>query len=150
MNSTLMVTKKLEQLRESKFDEVEALRQLTEEVKMHSVNQKASAALNFKKSETKYKGLVSLEIDKDREIRTLSQKKVNILKHTSKTVKSQKSDNATLDVMAFWTPDLVTETPKLDYDKDIDRTLWEPDLSMDSSEFLLDMYNLREISSQYK
>ncbi len=147
MNSTYGIRRQLDTLKSKEFHKEKAMKDLkiTEQTFLDSVGEKTSAALNFKRREKTFKDLVTVEVDLEKEIEKAAPKRT-----TYETVRSKSEDEIPEDIMSFWTPDLVTETAKLDYDEDVDSALFEPDVCEGSSEFLTEFYLCKEINSQLR
>lgn len=119
---------------------------LPEATNMQIINDKATTVLNFKRNEKHFKDLVSIDIDKDRELTKMAPKRTAY----DKGIVSHNAEQGEEDVMVFWTDDLITDNPKLDYDRDIEETSLQPDTLINSLEYLADLYYCKEITSQFR
>ena len=111
------------------------------------VNDRSATALNFKRDEKHFRDLVSVEIDQDRELTKMAPKKVVYEKGKFHQKDEELCDE---EIMTFWTDDLLTDNPKLDYNNEIDETSLEPDTSITSLDYLADLYYFEEIVSQFR
>ena len=113
---------------------------------LQSINDRATVALNFKRNERHFEDLIPLAVDKDKELAKVSAKR-----STFEKVKfNDGNDLSAKDIMTFWTDNLLTDNPKLDYDRNINDSLLEPDTSINSVEYLTDLYFCKEIASQFR
>ena len=147
LNSTYVVKKQLEKLRIDQQRQEKDLKQiiLQEDTQLNPINEKATAALNYKRKDEKYQDLLPVDVDFERELEKAASKR------TTYEAPTATHDNPDLnDIMAFWTPDLITDNPKLDFDKDIDPAILEPDVAVDTLDYLTDLYFCKDISSQFR
>jgi len=146
LNSTYGVTKQMEKLKldreatERKHNSIPALDVL------QSINDRATVALNFKRNERHFEDLIPLAFDKDKELAKVAAKRSTF----EKVKLSDKNDLSAEDIMTFWTDDLLTDYPKLDYDRNIHESILEPDTSINSVEYLTDLYFCKEVASQFR
>ncbi len=149
LNSTYGISKKLEQLRGSHFQKERALKELNipESTWVNSVSGITSSALNFKRTQTNFKDLIDVGVDTEKELEKAAPRRSAYEKTKSHADGEADGDE---DIMSFWTGDLVTETAKLDYDKDMDNSLFEPNVCEDTFEYLTDFYRYKEIASQLR
>lgn len=148
LNSTYGVKKQLEKLRIDQQRKEKDLKQIIsqEDAQLNPINEKATAALNYKRKDEKYENLLPVDVDFERELEKAASKRTAYEAPTATQVDNQDLN----DIMTFWTPDLVTDNPKLDYDKDIDPAILEPDIPVDISDYLTDLYFCKEVSSQFR
>ena len=113
---------------------------------LQSINDRATVALNFKRNERHFEDLIPLAFDKDKELAKVAAKRSTF----EKVKLSDKNDLSAEDIMTFWTDDLLTDYPKLDYDRNINESILEPDTSINSVEYLTDLYFCKEVASQFR
>ena len=145
LNSTYGVTKRMEKLKLER-NALEKQYEITPGPDiLQSINDRAAAALNFKRDERYFEDLISIDVDKEKELSRLAVKR-----NTYEKAKGyDNSDSSEEDIMTFWTEDLLTDSPKLDYDKTISESILEPDTSINSLDFLADMYYCKEVASKF-
>lgn len=114
---------------------------------LQSINDKSAAALNFKRDERHFEDLISIAVDKDKELTKMSVKR-SIYEQGKFCKKNDMSCSE--DIMTFWTDDLLADSPKLDYDKSVSESLLEPDTSLNSLDYLADLYYCKEVASQFR
>ena len=114
--------------------------------KLQFVKEKATIALNFKRNQQHFTDLIPVDVDIEKDLQKAVPKRI-----AYEVSKSSKTDVlGDEDIMEFWTDDLITDNPNLDYDKDIDQEFLEPEISTNDTSYLTDLYFCKEIASQFR
>ena len=148
LNSTYGVKRQLEKLRIDQQRKEKDLKQIIpqEDTQLNPINEKATAALNYRRKDEKYQDLLPVDVDFESELKKAASKRTTYEAPTVTFIDNPDLNN----IMAFWTPDLITDNPKLDYDKGVDPAILEPDIAVDNLDYLTDLYFCKEISSQFR
>ena len=146
MNSTYGITKQMEKLKVEKRKVEKGRSILPDSTVLQLDGDKTTTALNFKRHRQQFKDLVSVDIDKYTELRKMAPKRTIYEKEAI----PRKAETEEADIWAFWTDDLITDSPKLDYDKDLEEMSFEPDTLANSLDYLGDLYFCKEIASQLR
>ena len=136
MNTTAMVTQKIKELNQTKFDAPSMIKQeLKKSEKLRQdIAEKASGALNYNSKELTYPGLVSLDVSASD--LTLQQRKM------FKEKKANKNSNEP-DIMSFMSDDLEYESVSLSC-HDCNSNSSEPEIFSQPTEDVFKLYEHME------
>jgi len=139
MNSTKSIINKIEKNKNLTFNQTKTLKEIQNtNLIQRSISEQNSNVLNYKLTDTKYKDLISIEVDEN-ELQFKKQK----IKFKSK----EKQLNGKPNIFDLWNKeDFITETPKLDFNIELNNDDEIIDKKEeDDFEFLFDLYKCNEV-----